>query len=737
MHIPIPSNHRWPACAMPILLLMSLGAQNAAPEPARPAANIATAFDHVLHDDPGTGAHWACGLDWKASFDRDGFTFIPCFGAKAPRNFPIAFAVVGVRVGGHELAIARHAEPEVQGDRVQFDRGALREIYDTNIRHVAQSFVVDTTLPGDVEVEILVTSELRHDATRDGLQFGNEFGAVDYGSAFLVRDGQRLPIPTTFDGGALRLRVPGELRGSGPVVIDPIINTDVASYLVTVLYATGFPDISYIYQPGRYLAVWERTFSATDHDVLSEFFDDDGDTLAASGAAIDIGPADCRVPRVASVIDPARFLVVYERVDPAQWNGRSMIYGRMRQADGLTPLQPEIMISQPNWTGANTSPDIGGDPLPAPGATRWAIVWTHTLGTSSTIHRRAMRSDLVFVTQDDELAAESGHPLYSPQISSSNGNGLVGNPGWLVVYSRMDAGGDVDVGGAFLTPGMVTSGPLPLDYGPDQDLYAFVSSPVTDVTGGPSRFLVTFERQGPQAARALIFDATTSTIGGQTDLTQTFGIGPYWTRADSDGTRFVVAASDGATAQSVGLSTLAFDGQAFAVHESSQLLPGLVAFPQVVGDGACGGRPNHYATVYQDTTTSPARTMVSKYIGHATGPQITARHLACHGLQCATNGQPLLGQAVQFQLGSVGNAIPGFAIGLPSGAPIPICAMCSVGFRLDLAFVLAFGSPQFALAIPPDVGLVGRSVTVQGVSVGAGSCLGSIALSDAFDLTIR
>jgi hypothetical protein len=743
-----PRSHRWLAFALPALALAPLAAQHGAADvaPPRAAADVAPpraaataavgAFDQVLHDDVGA-VHWASGRDWKASFDRGGFTFVPCLGAKAPRNFPVAFAVVAVRVGGRDLAFAGDVAPRVHGDRVVFERGGLRELYDLQPAHVEQSFVVDARGPGDVEVELRVDSELREDADRAGLQFANEFGAVAYGEAFLVRDGARVPIATTFADGLVRLRVPAALRGDGPVVIDPIINTDVADYLFALTFPSNFPDLAYQASSGRFLAVWERTASATDRDVLSQMLDVDGDVIPNSGAIIDISPIDCRVPRVASLGDPARFLVVYERTDPAQWGGRTMIYGRIRQADGLVPLQPEFQISQANWNGVNGTPDVGGDPLPTQTAHGWLVVWTHTFGNAGTIHRRAVRGDGVMTTQDDELLAEPGHGLYSPQVSLGNGNGQLANPGWLVVCSRVKSPGDTDVTGVFVTPGLAASAPVALDHGTTEDWYAFVSSPATDVTGTATRFLVTYERQSPQRARALVFDATTGVTAGAVDLTQAFGIGPVWTRGDSDGTRFVIAASTTNGPQQIEVSTLAFDGQTLWLQEWGAVLQGSATFPQVVGDRAAGGSPNRYAVVYQDVITNPSRTRIARYEGYASGPQVVRRQLACHGLVADFSGRPLLGEAVQFSLTNVGAALPGFAIGMPSASPVPLCTACSVGMRLDLPVFLQFGSPLFALSIPGDVGLVGAQLTVQGLSVGAGSCVAGIAVSDAFDVTVR
>jgi hypothetical protein len=110
---------------------------------------------------------------------------------------------------------------------------------------------------------------------------------------------------------------------------------------------------------------------------------------------------------------------------------------------------------------------------------------------------------------------------------------------------------------------------------------------------------------------------------------------------------------------------------------------------------------------------------------------------ACNGLAIAVAGSSALGEALQFTLSGYGSDIPGFAFGGPAVVPVAICPTCSLGLRLDLPILTMLGSPTMTLAIPPSVGLVGEQFALQGLSGGAGTCLGGLSLSDTVVLTVR
>ncbi|MFM7282794.1 MAG: hypothetical protein ACKO32_13555, partial [Planctomycetia bacterium] len=99
----------------------------------------------VLVDEPGDGRIWARGSSYKASFDRDGFTFVPFFGSQAPRNFPLHFRLASIEAGDTALLIESSAPAELDGRRITYARGPVIERYDLAFEQVEQSFVIDTS----------------------------------------------------------------------------------------------------------------------------------------------------------------------------------------------------------------------------------------------------------------------------------------------------------------------------------------------------------------------------------------------------------------------------------------------------------------------------------------------------------------------------------------------------------------------------------------------------------------
>ena len=117
------------SCLSPLFTLVaggwcggSLGAQQPAP-PAAPTSTIAPnlIWDRVLHDDPGDGALWAAGRTYKASFDRNGLTYIPFFGPNSPKNSPPKYLS-----SSHENSTPRERLPSAGGALNKIDAAAMK-----------------------------------------------------------------------------------------------------------------------------------------------------------------------------------------------------------------------------------------------------------------------------------------------------------------------------------------------------------------------------------------------------------------------------------------------------------------------------------------------------------------------------------------------------------------------------------------------------------------------------------
>ena len=148
----------------------------------RPGAQIAPGLPtEVIFDRPtDVGDLWAIGHTWKASFDRDGTTFIPFFGSDAAQNYPIRIDLAEASVGGQPLELS-HAQPKRKGSSVRTERGALTEVFDLGLRQVEHSFVFEM-LPnrGAITVELSIATDLTSSVVDGGVAFANEHGTVWY-----------------------------------------------------------------------------------------------------------------------------------------------------------------------------------------------------------------------------------------------------------------------------------------------------------------------------------------------------------------------------------------------------------------------------------------------------------------------------------------------------------------------------------------------------------------------------
>src|SRR5690349_7595264 len=86
------------------------------------------AIDHVFTSTSEDGTIWARGRTYKARFDANGATFVPFFGAKAPRNYPVEFVTSSVSVGSTALELGG-ISPVKSDDTIELDRGSFVELW--------------------------------------------------------------------------------------------------------------------------------------------------------------------------------------------------------------------------------------------------------------------------------------------------------------------------------------------------------------------------------------------------------------------------------------------------------------------------------------------------------------------------------------------------------------------------------------------------------------------------------
>ena len=301
---------------------------------ARPLGSpIALPTDRVLHDVDSEGVLWARGSIYKASFDATGATYVPFLGSGAPRNFPVGLALGRVQIGSADIDFAP-ATPRRAADRIEYDRGTLREVYDVSPLSVEQSFVFDAPLgAGELVLAVDVASELEPCADGAGLVLANDLGGVDITRAVAIDAAGRrldldldLDLDTSWNGSGYSIRVPAEFVASArfPLVIDPTFTTFTVT--TTSIDAT-VPDVSTDPVLGVGAFVVDYAFSATDHDVFLITTASNGGFLGF--VTIDPTIEDWRRPSIAFNAASSKFLVVAEvGVSPSRTiRGRTALPG--------------------------------------------------------------------------------------------------------------------------------------------------------------------------------------------------------------------------------------------------------------------------------------------------------------------------------------------------------------------------------------------------------------------------
>lgn len=498
-------------------------------------------FDHVQVGEPGDGAIWARGRDYKASFASDGVTFVPFFGSKAERNWPVRFTLDSAHIGAEEIAIEASAAPRHMGDHVDFARGAIVERWNLATGSIEQQFVIDALAPtGDLDLVIGVTTELCAESTHGALAFGCELGRVEYGAAVAIdADGRHFPLATTWNGTAIDLHLDRAALASArfPIVVDPVISTTTFDSSLSDDYT---PDVAYEAATDSYLVVYEETYSATDHDVYGLHIDATGAPLY--GGYLDYTTDDWVHPKVASNALAQNFLCVAS-VRPAA--------GGVREIRGVTFAAPtntsgaQFSISG-NEIGDKLNPDVGGDPvLSAP--TYYFVVWQRNYSASDQdIHGRLVNSN--GTNQSGTIFVDNSSNTIDtvPAISKSDGHAPFTTQNWTIVWQRFYFGTQEQVWGAqYLWDGSLTHATFPIDQG-DHCLAPSVSS-LSDGDGFTRPYMVSFQVQGQQQTDwdiiGAIFEGTQfvvgTDIGNQVSLA-TLSSNQIHPRVDCDGKHFSV-----------------------------------------------------------------------------------------------------------------------------------------------------------------------------------------------------
>ena len=370
------------------------------------------------------------GWDYNAWFGPQGMAFTPALGKRAPYDLPLAFETTAI---GRGSAI----EPAVSAQRshddrtVTYRRGDVSERYEVRHDGVKQSFVFHS-LPagrGDLVVRGQVISELQAGPVTDqgvtfslpgigGVTIGNVLG-IDaagrqaLGSMSLGKDGIEFRLPAAFVDSAVL-----------PLVLDPPFGTSVT---LGGTFDDFAPDLAWDASNACYLAVWARSFSATNIDIRGQRLDTDGGLIGAT-IAIENNAATFAVdPKVANINGANAFVVVYS-------------YGGDVFAKGVSAAAGTLTAEATVATGSNNQLDIvvGGEAMDFAGGQALAAWRDASLGSISVRPIGYTTTALSF----GATSTVAGTALSLTDLAISRSGGEVGR--WLITWTRDPAGvGDI------------------------------------------------------------------------------------------------------------------------------------------------------------------------------------------------------------------------------------------------------------------------------------------------------
>jgi hypothetical protein len=496
--------------------------------------------------EPGDGLIWVHGATYKASFGASGVQYIPYLGPRAPRNYPVSFALQSIAVGGQPVEFASSVSASRTDRTIVLDRGGVIENYQMAPDGMEQMFVFDS-LPrsGDLVVRMGVETELPAAESAEGFRFSNELGYVSYGRAQAYdADGNRTPATAILDGGSIEIRVPAAFLASAvfPVTIDPFVSS---IGIDTSSFDDFWPDAAYDATNDRYIVVYDEAFSGSDYDVFSAFIFPGGGTI--SGHYIDSTSDYWGEPKVANNNIAHNFLVVAE-VSTSGPFGQMTVRGATVAAAPGGIVGPQFTIS----TGAQGSdsffPDVGGDPTTAP-PTYYLVTWeTAYSSTDHDIYARLVDASGVlqgngpiyvdYSTEDDNL----------PRISKSDGHEPFNTQRWTIVWGRYDGSTNSNHpwGAQYLWDGSLVHPTYLIDSGAEIVGPATPSS-LLDGATGERDFLVAYSAYYPGSGSrdvfAEIFNGTTFVSAADISLLEGQGFAAQdQTKlgVDSDGSSYAI-----------------------------------------------------------------------------------------------------------------------------------------------------------------------------------------------------
>ncbi|MGH7150045.1 MAG: hypothetical protein ACREIU_05080 [Planctomycetota bacterium] len=711
------------------------------------------------------GTHWARGRTYKARFGADGIDYIPYLGSSAPRNYLLRLAFQSASIGGIDLVVADRKAPSIEGTRVTYDRGGLKEVYDLAASSVEQLFVLSSPPleGGDLVVRVNVSGDLAFAAaSNQGLRFEapNGLGGVAFGRATLIDDaGVHSELLTRWEGGAIEIALPSALLAEAafPVRIDPVLQTISVDATAIERFA---PDVSFDATTRIWACVFEENFSAAEHDVFWAAVDD-ATGIVTPVDYVDMTADDFRHPRVANNNRLDGFLVVAE-VLPEGEADRS-VWGLEIDAATQAFIQDDPFdISEDArmvFDEDETLPDVGGDAFLVP-PTSYLVVFEYLAGAGNRdIAACLVEHETVFGVdpdvEDDEIVSNDAADDFTPAVSNSNGvSGLWGIT-WVrdvmagnIMLRTMDYDGDLSamtdtvdaVAATDRFPDIACNDELPtpgVEYlvvwqrenGGPWDIWGATYSSTFAANGalsGPTNFHDGFHEPGVVAA----WDQRQPTVDANGSCEYTYSYAESAGGGADIGT-FCATVVENLDDWGEGHVPL---GDSAATDEFRPRIASRWSSSYAAADSA------RYMAVWEDFVDPDPPVFDSNIEGAFYEPgSVAILANACGAPEPTISyaGSPSIGAVFSVDVAQAQGGIPFVILRLAPPAFFFFCAACPI-----LAGGLQFD--PFSVLIPCDPALVGLNVSFQGVEVicpfgCAGGCPFPFEhmVTDTLDVTIR
>lgn len=720
--------------ALLALLAASALAQDQGRLVAPPSSLLGARFEGLFVDRPDdAGAIWARGTTYKLGFEKGRAIYVPLFGSRAPRSYPLELELRSLRCGDRPIELAPPSAPRVAGARVAIERSPLVETWDLEPARAEQSFVLDAPLgTGALELRLSLRTELLSREQRESeLVFEQPgLGVVSYGEAVAIDSrGERASLALALEDGEIVLRVPAEYlaQASYPMIVDPVLRTFAVD---TSANDTVDPDVAYDATHQVWLVVGREIVSATDSDIRCLRFSGDGTTLLDTVYA-ESSSALAHSPSVADNATHACFLVVWGETS----SGFDRVRCRERSAASTSQLAT-VVVATMDLTRDIDATDVGGA---SAGGDVFLVLWKQVdpafpnlnqtvfcrgVAVGGALRQGHVLSGTVSCSAKPRVSKDSGpHRRWiatwtSDTISPCGGDELQ----FVVIDEQIGlAQAETRLNGSLtgrdLRPVAAGDGERFFLAWQRDDAVPRMQSDLFGVRVQRPRGIFAWNAAGAPLALSQL-EPNVVLSADQTAPTLAF-----------DGCRYLYAYSEasGGGAPRPFAATFLDLGTALQYHEGHVALSNAasgVAHSSVKSSARHGGEPGHALVVWQQIGNGGRDLGGSLVDVRTTSGGIRTLDTSCPDrllrTTLGTGDVPGLGRNLELAMSNV-QGVPLLLIGLPS-APLSLCTSftgtCSLGVALPT--IAALPASGARVRIPCDALLLGGTVAAQGIDLGAG-----------------